>query len=168
MVSLGHNGSRLNPDQVLNSGRWVPWRIWIWSLTWSYWDYIILLLCISWLWVERFRLNSLCPNGAIGWCRSVSTLVQVMTCCITAPSHYLNQCWLIISEVLCHSPEGIYTGNGHTIILYNEFENDFKINASASELMTFPCPPWQWSRSPMFQILIGIQTDMWLTCLWPH
>ena len=23
-----------------------------------------------------------------------STLVQVMACCLTAPSHYLNQCWL--------------------------------------------------------------------------
>ena len=25
---------------------------------------------------------------------SGSTLVQVMACCLTAPSHYLNQCWL--------------------------------------------------------------------------
>ena len=25
-----------------------------------------------------------------------------MTCCLTAPSHYLNQCWLIISKVLWH------------------------------------------------------------------
>ena len=25
---------------------------------------------------------------------------QVMACCLTAPSHYLNQCWLIISEVM--------------------------------------------------------------------
>ena len=31
--------------------------------------------------------------------RSGSTLVQVMACCLTAPSHYLNQCWLIISRV---------------------------------------------------------------------
>ena len=28
-----------------------------------------------------------------------------MACCLTAPSHYLNQCWLIISEVIWHSPE---------------------------------------------------------------
>ena len=29
-----------------------------------------------------------------------------MACCMMAPSHYLNQCWLIISEVKCHSSEG--------------------------------------------------------------
>ena len=28
-----------------------------------------------------------------------------MACCLTAPSHYLNQCWLIISMVLWHSPK---------------------------------------------------------------
>ena len=31
--------------------------------------------------------------------RSGSTLAQVMACCLTAASHYLNQCWLIISKV---------------------------------------------------------------------
>ena len=35
--------------------------------------------------------------------RSGPTLVQVMACCLTAPSHFLNQCWLIISEVQWHS-----------------------------------------------------------------
>ena len=29
-----------------------------------------------------------------------------MACCLTAPSHYLNQCWLIISEVQWHSYQG--------------------------------------------------------------
>ena len=38
-----------------------------------------------------------------------------MACCITAPSHYLNRCWLIITEVLWHSPEGNYTGNAQGI-----------------------------------------------------
>ena len=35
------------------------------------------------------------------------TLVQVMACCLTAPSHYLYQCWLIIIKVLWHSYEAI-------------------------------------------------------------
>ena len=35
--------------------------------------------------------------------RSGSTLAQVMAWCLTAPSHYLNQCWLIINEVHWHS-----------------------------------------------------------------
>ena len=30
-----------------------------------------------------------------------------MACCLTAPSHHLNQCWLIVSKVLWYSPEGI-------------------------------------------------------------
>ena len=35
-----------------------------------------------------------------------------MTCCLTAPSHYLNQCWIIInSEMLWHSSDGNCTGN---------------------------------------------------------
>ena len=32
------------------------------------------------------------------------TLVRAMVCCLTAPRHYPNQWWLIISEVLWHSP----------------------------------------------------------------
>ena len=48
-------------------------------------------------------VNSLWPSDAIWRHRSRSTLVQVMACCRTAPSHYLNQCWLIISEVQWHS-----------------------------------------------------------------
>ena len=35
--------------------------------------------------------------------RSGSSLAQVMACCLTAPSHYLNQWWLIINEVQWHS-----------------------------------------------------------------
>ena len=39
------------------------------------------------------------PSDAIWWHRSGSTLAQVMACSLTAPSHYLNQYWLGISEV---------------------------------------------------------------------
>ena len=45
------------------------------------------------------RVNSLWPSDTIWRQRSGSTLAQVMACCLTAPSHYLNQCWLIISEI---------------------------------------------------------------------
>ena len=51
------------------------------------------------------RVNSLWPSDAIWRHRTRSTLVQSLACCLTAPSHYLNQCWLIISEVLCQSHE---------------------------------------------------------------
>ena len=40
----------------------------------------------------EFRLS--CTNPSIWRHRIRSMLTQVMTCCLTAPSHYLNQCWL--------------------------------------------------------------------------
>ena len=53
--------------------------------------------------------NSLWPSDAIWQHRSGSTLAQIMACCLTAPSHYLNQCWLIISKVYRHSSECNFT-----------------------------------------------------------
>ena len=44
-------------------------------------------------------VNSLWPSDVIWRQGSRSTLAQVMDCCLTAPSHYLNQYWLIISRV---------------------------------------------------------------------
>ena len=69
-------------------------------------------------------VNSLWPSDTIWRQRSRSTLVQVMACCLKAPSHYLNQCWLIISEVLRHSPEGNFTGNAPDIYHWYDFGND--------------------------------------------
>ena len=45
-------------------------------------------------------INSLCFNGII-W-RHRSIMAQVMACCLTASSHYRNQCWLIVCEILRH------------------------------------------------------------------
>ena len=44
-----------------------------------------------------------------------STLAQVMACCLTAPSHYLNQCWLIINKSQWHSSEGNFARNTSAI-----------------------------------------------------
>ena len=57
--------------------------------------------------VSNFDLfpNSLWPSDAKWRQRSGSTLAQVMACCLMATSHYLNQCWLIISKVQWH-PSG--------------------------------------------------------------
>ena len=49
------------------------------------------------------NFNSLWPRDAICQQISGSTLAQVMACCLMAPSHNLNQCWLIIYEVLFHT-----------------------------------------------------------------
>ena len=43
--------------------------------------------------------DTLWSSDALWWHRPRSTLAQVMTCCLTAPSHYLNHCWLPISTI---------------------------------------------------------------------
>ena len=47
-------------------------------------------------------INSLWPSDTIWQQRSGSTLAQVMACCLAAPSHYLNQCWLMIKSSDVH------------------------------------------------------------------
>ena len=53
--------------------------------------------------VQATLINSLWPSDAIWRQRSGSTLAKAMACCLTAPSYYLNQSWLIISEVQTYS-----------------------------------------------------------------
>ena len=43
--------------------------------------------------------NSLRPSNAIWRHRTRPILAQGMACCLTAPSHYLNQCWLLYSNL---------------------------------------------------------------------
>ena len=55
--------------------------------------------CGNWFLVSWIRfVNSLWPRDVIWWHRYESTL---------APSHYLNQCWLIISDLV------VFTGGQH-------------------------------------------------------
>ena len=42
---------------------------------------------------------------------------------LTAPSHYLNQCWLIISKVKWHSSKGKFTRDNSAINHWNYLEN---------------------------------------------
>ena len=46
-----------------------------------------------------------------------STLVQVMACCLTVPSHYLNHYWLIISEVQWQSVRAISQHTSQPLII---------------------------------------------------
>ena len=55
-----------------------------------------------------------------------------MVCCLTAPSHYLSQCWLPISEDLWHSSEANLTASTQISDLHNEFDSyTFKIIATS-------------------------------------
>ena len=60
-----------------------------------------------------------------------------MACCLTAPSHYLNQCWLIISKVLWLSCEGNFTRDTSIINHYDPFENK-------KSQISFKFPRGQW------------------------
>ena len=61
----------------------------------------------QWCFLDYF--NSFGPSDAIWRQRSGSTLAQVMACCLTAPSHYLNQCSLMISKIQSHSSNVNFT-----------------------------------------------------------
>ena len=68
-------------------------------------------------------VNPLWPSDTIQRHRSGSILVHGMAWCLTAPSHYLNQCWLFIDEVLWHSTESNFTASAKVTVLYNVFAN---------------------------------------------
>ena len=58
----------------------------------------LVMFCVSFCFalsgsVKTKSVNLSWPSDAIWRQRSGSTLAQVMACCLTAPSHYLNQCW---------------------------------------------------------------------------
>ena len=57
----------------------------------------------------REHLYSLRHSESLGRHKSPSILAKLMACCLTAPSHYLNQYWLISRKVHKHSPRGIFT-----------------------------------------------------------
>ena len=65
------------------------------------------------------HINSLWSSYATWWQRSLSTLAQVMACCLMAPSHYLNRRWLIINKVQWHSYEGNFTRDTSPKLAWN-------------------------------------------------
>ena len=95
------------------------------------------------------RVNSLWPSDTIWWQRSGSTLAQVMAFCLTAPSHYLNQCWLIISKIKLHSSDSNFTSDNSAINHWNKFEDhSSKISVKSPRgqwvkmIITFPWGEW--------------------------
>ena len=86
----------------------VNWTLWN-KLQWNFSQNTKLFI------LENASENVICekaailsrPSDAIWRQISGSTLAQVMACCLTAPSHYLNQCWLITSMVQWHSMSSV-------------------------------------------------------------
>ena len=105
--------------------------------------------------------NSLWPSDAIWRQRSGSTLAQVMACCLTEPSHYLNQCWLIISKVYWHSSEGNLTAGISAINHCNWLEKYSSKISSKS-----PRPQWVKNDYIMTMIERGGVLSCLLDFLW--
>ena len=77
---------------------------------------------------DESNINSLSPGETMWWHRYGPTLVQVMACCLTAPSHCLNQCWLTIKGVIWFSPETNFTRSVHELNHGDVFRDyNFKI-----------------------------------------
>ena len=102
--------------------------------------------------------------------RSMSTLVQVMACCLTAPSHYLNQCWIIISGVKWRSSEVNLIWIAEKSNSWSEFKIcSFKIipispraqwvNKEIDHALMGPCCIWVLSRGQCVQVY-----KVWVLC----
>ena len=83
------------------------------------------------------KFNSMRPSDVIWRHRAWSTLARVMACCLTAPSHYLNQCWLIHSKGQSHSSGNHFTKGTSAIYHWNQFENHLT-------KFSFKSPRGQW------------------------
>ena len=55
------------------------------------------------------------PSDTLWWHRSGSTLDQVMACCLTEPSHYLNQCWIVVNGIQWQARESNFTVSAKSI-----------------------------------------------------
>ena len=117
-------------------GRWYEYEIFIASCTdniydlenerWLLGTWLIMLRFMDLGWPRVCRrstsvlfVNSFRPSDAIWWQISRSTLVQVVACCLMAPSHYLDQCWLIITEVQWCSSEDNFAWDNTAISGWN-------------------------------------------------
>ena len=60
---------------------------------------VLSAMIIDWLW----------PSDAIWRHRYGSTLYQVVACCLTVPSHYMNKSWFATKKVTWYPPENNFT-----------------------------------------------------------
>ena len=91
-----------------------------------------------------------------------------MACCLIAPSHYLNQYWLLINEILWLSPMNNFTVGDPAIMLYNEFElilsKLLPYLSVANKLIIILGKPLQWRHNECN----GISNHWRLDCLPSH
>ena len=85
-------------------------------------------------------IDSLWPSDVIWLHKTGPTVAQIMACCLAAPNHYPNQCWLIISEVLWQSPESNLTSDTS---ISHQLSNQLEIYFAK---ISFKSPRGQWVK----------------------
>ena len=68
------------------------------------------------------RINSLRPSDAYMHQLTRPSLVQIIACRLLAPSHNLNQCWLIVNWKLGNKIQWNFNQNSNIFIQENAFE----------------------------------------------
>ena len=79
-------------------------------------DYFILKLirCLASTVLAMYLFNTLWPRDTIWPHISWSASVRVAACCLTLRSHHLNECRLLVCEILCH-----FIWNAQGTVLYD-------------------------------------------------
>ena len=127
---------------------------------------------------KNVSFNSLWPSDANWWQRFGSTLAQVMACCLVAPSHYLNQCWFIISEVQRH---GTWKKFRERCPNHQSLKWTWNTNHSSKSLLKssrgqwvnhchwegVAVPLWAWwaALCKGFSMTCGFQKNNWVGCV---
>ena len=82
-------------------------------------------------------LNSLWLSDTIWWHGSGSALVQVMACWLTAPSHYLSQCWHLITEVLWYLPERNFSASAQLVFCITSLKLNITTTSPMGQWVNF-------------------------------
>ena len=126
-------------------------------------------------WNQEFWLNLLGPSDTMWHHETLSTLVQVMVCCLTELSHYLDQSWCIFSGILSNKIQSNLNQSAIAYMVENTFENsvwkmvDFVSPSGlktweilTSDIITMYCSVIDHNR----EVLITYYQEMIKT--WPH
>ena len=83
-----------------------------------------------------------------------------MACCLTAPSHYLNKCWLIISKVEWHSSKGKFARDNSATNHWNYLENDVLKISLKSPRGQWVNRYWNKSKDPRVKMTITLPSTL--------
>ena len=92
----------------------------------------------KWLvWTHRYLIQRtvyqlITPSAAYMRQRTGLSLVQVMSCRLVAPSHFLNQCWGVVNWTLGNKLKWNLNQNSCITVQENAFENVLKMAAILS------------------------------------